>query len=126
MGVHRTIRYRVHPRAYIKACKLAGTAGARRFVWNHFVARSRHEYKFCGAQRVYRRCNYSFYTAGKQFSLLRKHNEKWLQEYSMHMVRQALRPIETAYKQFFEGNGGLPHFHARHMGSEIHSVDFAA
>ncbi len=33
----------------------------------------------------------------------------------MPIVRQALKPIETAYKQFYKKEGGLPRFHARYV-----------
>ncbi len=41
---HRTIQYRLHPRSVAKTAMLWGTAGACRFVWNHFVARLRDDY----------------------------------------------------------------------------------
>ena len=37
MKVYRTIRYRLYAGTQAKARKLAGTAGACRYVWNHFV-----------------------------------------------------------------------------------------
>ncbi len=33
----------------------------------------------------------------------------------MAIVRQALKPIETAYRQFFKKEGGLPRFHAKYV-----------
>ena len=33
----------------------------------------------------------------------------------MPIVRQSLKPIETAYRQFFKGGGGLPRFHAKYV-----------
>ena len=107
MKVYRTIRYRVHPGTQAKARKLAGTAGACRYVWNHFVGKLRDEYLVYGESKPW------FYTLGKQFTLLRRYYEPWLQEYSMPIVRQALKPIETAYRQYFKGEGGLPRFHAK-------------
>ena len=112
MKHHRTIRYRLHPGNRAKARKLAGTAGACRHVWNHFVAKLRDEYKYYG------RSEYRFYTLGRQFTLLRKHYDIWLQEYSANIVKSSLKPIETAYRQFFKGEGGLPRFHAKYIDEE--------
>ncbi len=112
MKVHRTIRYRVHPGTQAKARKLAGLAGACRFVWNHFVGKLRDEYK------AYGRCKPWYYTLGKQFTLLRRHCEPWLQEYSANIVKLSLKPIETAYKKFYKKEGGLPRFHARYVHPE--------
>ena len=108
MTAHRTIRYRLHPQTRAKAHKIAGTAGACRFVWNHFVGKLRDEY-IC-----YGRSNYRAFTLYKQFTLLRKYSKQWLQDYSAHIVRASLKPIETSYKEFFKGKGsGLPKFKKR-------------
>ncbi len=106
MKVYRTIRYRLHPGTQAKARKLAGLAGACRFVWNHFVGKLRDEYLAYGGCRPW------YYTLGKQFTLLRRYCESWLQEYSANIVKSSLKPIETAYKKFYDKKGGLPRFHA--------------
>ena len=108
MKAHWTIRYRLHPQTQAKARKLAGLAGACRFVWNHFVGKLRDEYL------AYGRCKPWYYTLGKQFTLLRRYYEPWLQEYSMPIVRGVLQPLETTYKKFYKKEGGLPRFHAKY------------
>ncbi len=110
MKTHRTIGYRLHTQTQAKARKLAGTAGACRFVWNHFVAKLRGEYA------THNECHYRFYSLGKRFTSLRRDEDTWLQEYSMAIVRQSLKPIETAYRQFFKKEGGRPGFHVRLSG----------
>ncbi len=109
MKVHRTIRYRLHPGTQAKARKLAGLAGACRFVWNHFVGKLRDEYLAYGC------CKPWYFTLGKQFTLLRRHCEPWLQEYSANIVKASLKQLETTYKQFYKKEGGLPRFHAKYM-----------
>ena len=37
-----------------------------------------------------------------------------MQDYSCAIVRLSLKPLETCYKQFWKGEGGLPKFHGRH------------
>ena len=116
MKVHRTIRYRLHAGTRAKTRKLAGTAGACRYVWNHFVGKLRDEYVYYGKENLaLGTVDYRFYSMGKLFTVLRRHYAPWLQEYSMPMVRQALKPIETAYRQFYKKEGGLPRFHARYV-----------
>ena len=115
MRVHRTIRCRVHAGTQVKARKLSGTAGACRFAWNHFVGKLRDEYRYYGKGDL--KCgivDYRFYSMGKLFTILRTHCEPWLQAYSANIVKNSLKPIETAYKQFYKKEGGLPRFHARY------------
>ncbi len=116
MKTHRTIRYRLHPRTRAKAHKLAGTAGACRYVWNHFVGKLRDEYRYYGKSNLELGIvDYRFYSMGKLFTVLRRYSVPWLQGYSMPIVRGALKPIETAYRQFFKEEGGLPKFHAKYV-----------
>ena len=107
MKSYRTIRYRLHPRTQAKARKLHALAGACRYVWNHFVGVLRDEYV------VYGKCDPRWYSLNSRFINLRK-QEPWLQDYSCAIVRLSLKPIGTAYKQFWKGEGGLPKFHGRH------------
>ncbi len=108
MKHYRTIRYRLHPNTKAKAEKLLALSGACRHVWNHFVAKLRDDYAFYGES------NYRWYNNNKLLTVLSHGQKDWLQAYSAHIVRQTLKPIETAYKQFFKGNGGLPRFHGRY------------
>ena len=107
MKTHRTIRYRLHPQTQAKARKLHELAGACRYVWNHFVGVLQDEYK------AYGRVDARWYSLNYRFTNLRK-QVPWLQEYSYLIVRQTLKPIETSYKQFYKGEGGLPKFHGRY------------
>ena len=107
MKTHRTVRYRLHPRSQSKACRLHGLAGACRFAWNNFVEVLRDEYV------AYGKCDPRWYSLGPRFINLRK-SDSWLQGYSCAIVRLSLKPIETAYRQFWEGKGGLPKFHGKH------------
>ncbi|MYB89193.1 MAG: transposase, partial [Proteobacteria bacterium] len=116
MKTYRTIRYRLHPKSQVKARKLHELAGACRFVWNHFVGVLQDEYK------VYGRCNSSFYSIGPRLINLRK-QAPWLQDYSCAIVRLSLKPLETTYRQFWKGTGGLPKFHGKH--THMPSIPFA-
>ena len=105
---HRTIRYRLHPQTRVKHRKLAGTAGACRFVWNHFTGKLKDEYKYYG------KSNCRAFTLYKQFTLLRMYRNTWLQGYSAAIARAPIKSIELAYKEFFKDKArGLPRFKGR-------------
>ena len=104
----RTIRYRLHPHTREKARKLFGTANACRVAWNHFVGKLRDDYAFYG------RSEPSWYSVGKLYTVWRNHYATWIQDYSANIVKLSLKPIETRYKEFFKGNGGLPKFKAQY------------
>ena len=108
MPAHRAIRYRLHPHTQEKGAKLHGLAEACRFTWNHFVGKLRDDYAFYGE------CNPRFMTIGKQFITWRRHYATWLKDYSCAIVRLSLKPMETAYRQFYSGKGGLPKFKGRY------------
>ncbi len=118
MKTHRITRYCLYPATYEKHQQLHGTAGACRHVWNHFVAKLKDEYEYCGESR------FSFFTIGKQFTTLRKHCDKWLQGYSAYIVKSSLQPIEIAYKGFFKGNNGLPKFHGKYTHSPSFPINY--
>ncbi len=107
MKTHRTIRYRLHPCTQTKARKLHGLASACRFAWNNFIEVLKDEYIAYGI------CDPRWYSLSPRFVNLRK-QVPWLQDYSCAIVRQSLKPIETAYRQFWKGQGGLPKFHGKH------------
>ncbi len=107
MKTHKTIRYRLHPQTKTKANKLFALAGARRFIWNHFVEKLQEDYK------SYSKCNPSYYTLGLQFTRLRD-QLPWLQTYSANIVKYSLKPLETCYKKYWKNQGGLPRFHGKY------------
>ena len=108
MKACRTIRYRLHPHTHEKAVKLHGLAEACRCSWNHFVGKLQDDYRYYGE------CNPRFFNTGKLFVTWRKHYATWLQNYSMAIVRLSLKPIETGYKKFYQGKGGLPKFKSQY------------
>ena len=118
MKTHRTIRYRLYPATPEKHQKLHGTAGACRYVRNHFVGKLRDEYEYYGESQ------YHYFTIGKQFTMLRKHQDKWLQNYSANIVKMSLKPIETAYKGFFKGICGLPKFHGKYTHKPSFPINY--
>ncbi len=110
MKTHRTIRYRLHPQTRAKARKLWATAGACRYMWNHFVGVLRDEYVF------YDQCDSRAYSLYKRFTNLRKTDPR-LNEYLCHIVRTPLKAIEINYRKFYKKQGGLPKFKGRYTST---------
>ncbi len=127
MKVPRTVRYRLHPGSARKNQQLHGTAGACRFVWNHMVGKLRDEYEF-GIKPDFRH-----YSLCHVFTVMRREDgtTKWLQGYSSKAVRTSLKPIETAYKEFFKDretggklNRKLPQFHGKYSTIPSFPIDY--
>ncbi len=106
--VNRTVRLRLLPETVTKARQLAGTAGACRWVWNHFLARQQCRWQCWQDYKIGSPPQVSF------FRLARSSEYSWLQEYSYAAVCHALKHLADAYQRFFHRQGGHPQFKARH------------
>ena len=111
MAHYRTIRYRLHPNTKAKVEKRLALSGACRYVGNHFMGKLRDDDAFYG------QCDFSGYSNNKLFTVLRYVQKDGLQDYLAAIVRHTVKPIETAYPQFFNCKGGFPRFHGRHAHS---------
>ena len=119
--VHRGVRLRLLPGSRAAAHQLAGTAGACRFVWNHFLARKQQQYKAYQCWQDYKigpapaKPQISFFSLGKEFTALRQDPAyAWLREYSFKSVRYVLKYLADAYQAFFQGQRGFPVFKRQH------------
>lgn len=115
-STYRNIAYRLLPETEETASKLSGQSGARRFVWNHFLARNRYEmkrHKCC--PEICLKPSISFFSLGKELTKLRKETE-WLNEYSFSIARHVLKHYQDAWKKCFaiEGSRGFPKFKSRY------------
>ena len=108
----RAVRYRLIPGTRSRAIKLAQTAGACRFVWNHFLAKNRREYAL---HRKYpnsrRRPSVTYQSLSVEFTKLRRETP-WLQALPYAPVRYALKYQADAWKRAFS-HGGFPRFKSR-------------
>ncbi len=113
--VHRSVRLRLLPESLQMAHQLAGTAGACRFVWNYFLARTQQEYAAYQAGARAQAPRVTFFSLGKDFTALRREPRyAWLQEYSFKEVRYVLKYLADAYQAFFQGTRADPRFQSRH------------
>ena len=112
---HRTIRYRLKPLTKDNASWLYQTAGACRWLWNHFLAENQVKYRW-HKLGMCEKPNPNFYSFCGQLKELRKEHE-WLKDTSSIIARTACMRQSLAWKEFFKGTRGYPKFHARGRGA---------
>lgn len=95
--VIRTARLRLLPETKAVAHQLSGTAGACRFVWNHFLAKTTRDCQNWLDYRIGNKPSVSYYSLGTQFTKLRQQT-LWLQEYHHATVKCTLYYLSEAYK----------------------------
>ena len=116
--VHRTLRHRLYPGNVETGLRLAGMAGACRYVWNHLLADCERRYALWKDYKIGPKPSVSFFTLGKRFTVLRNDPEHaWLKAYPAAVVRYTLKYLADAYKHFLADpvNEGKPRFKARHF-----------
>lgn len=82
-------------------------AGARRWVYNHFLARRKAHYAATGKTLSLNRL-YAELTALKQ-----EPETAWLREMDSQALQQAIRDLDRAFVNFFEKRARFPRFKAR-------------
>ena len=117
----RAITYRLHPGTRARHRKLVQTAGACRYVWNHFLACNRRDYATYKLRKAMFDMglvvdkpsppSLSYQSMGVRFTALRRETP-WLQRLPYHPVRYALKYQAEAWTRAFAG-GGFPRFKAR-------------
>ncbi len=111
---YRNITCRLIPGSESKARKLAGQAGACRFVWNHFLGENRKQMELWQRYpELAAKPKTSFFSLGVQFTKLRKEID-WLDEYSCAITRHALKYQSDAWQACFQSGKGFPKFKSKH------------
>ncbi len=124
---YRSIVYRLLPGSPSKAKKLAGLAGACRFVWNTMLAQQNKAYEAYAkakeneSKEKPKPPSVSFFSLGKRFKELRD-NVDWLPEYSFAIVRYTLKYQADAWQAFFKEGKGRPKFHSRHGSTSSFTI----
>ena len=103
MLIQRAYRFRLYP-AKAQEELLARHFGCCRFVYNHFLAVRRDHY-----QEHDQGLNYQ--DTCKLLTTL-KHNpdHEWLKEVNAQSLQQALRDLDRAFRNFFQGRARYPRF----------------
>jgi putative transposase len=103
----RAYRYRCYP-THAQAAVLARTFGCARYVYN-WALRLRTDVYHERQERL------SYQDASAALTQLKQQPETaWLNEVSSVPTQQALRHLETAFRNFFEGRAKYPRFHKKH------------
>ena len=107
MRQKRAYRYRCYPTP-AQAAVLARTFGCARFVYN-WALRLRTDAYYERQERV------SYADTSAALTTLKQQPETtWLNEVSSVPTQQALRHLDKAFRNFFEGRAKYPTFHKKH------------
>lgn len=88
------------------------TLGCCRFVYNHFLAIRRDEWKANHNSLTY------FKTSKLLTDLKNRETTSWLKEVDCHALQQSLRDLDRAYENFFKKRAGYPRFKSKHNHSQ--------
>ena len=92
---------------------LANYFGSVRFVYNHFLAKRKEQY-----EKTKKSSNY--YEQAKELTAMKKTEAySWLKEINSQTLQHALRHLETAYVNFFNGRAKFPRFHSKKHGGSF-------
>lgn len=106
MEQKRAYKYRFYPSDEQKTI-LARTFGCVRYVYN-WALRERTDAYYQRSERL------SYEGTAQRLTLLKKQPETaWLNEVSSVPLQQALRHLDSAFRNFFEGRGEYPKFHKK-------------
>lgn len=88
------------------------TLGCCRFVYNHFLAIRRDEWKVNHNSLNFMK------TSRLLTDLKRRDDTSWLKEVDCHALQQSLRDLDRAYQNFFKKRAGYPRFKSKHSHSQ--------
>lgn len=88
----KSYKFRLYPNESQKAM-IEKTFGCKRFVYNHFLAKSIEDYQFSGKSNSYNQNS-------KDLTILKK-DLTWLTEVDSWATQNALRDLDSAYQNFF-------------------------
>lgn len=105
--MHRAYRFRLRPTA-VQEQLLLQHAGMYRYVYNWALATRQEHYKETGK-------SLSSYDMFRRLSVLAKEPDTvWLQGAAMHALRESVKDLDRAYKNFFARRSRFPRFKSRH------------
>src|SRR5260370_1342817 len=107
MKVKRAYRYRFYPTPE-QAQNLACTFGCVRFMYNWALSKRKRAYFDQGVKLCTKEL------AAEITALKKEEGRTWIKEVSSVPLQQALRHLDSAYKNFFEGRADYPTFKKKH------------
>lgn len=100
----KAYKYRIYPNKKQKE-QLAKTFGCCRFVYNHYLAKRIAEYKTSNTTLNYYQCS-------SDLTIL-KSELTWLKEVDKFALQNALKDLDSAYRNFFKEYKGFPKFKSK-------------
>lgn len=107
MTSKRAYKYRFYPTEE-QAHNLARTFGCCRFVYNWALQKRKRAYFDQGVKL------YHQHLSAALTALKKEEGTAWLKEVSSVPLQQALRHLDSAFRNFFEGRADYPTFHKKH------------
>jgi len=108
MMLFRAYRTELDPNILQRA-SLLKHAGTARFAYNWGLTRHTQEYAATGK-------SLNATVLSRELNRLKKTSFPWMYEVSKCAPQEALRNLDTAFKNFFEGRGGFPRFKGKKRG----------
>ena len=103
----RAIKVRLYPNKE-QELKLNKVLGCYRFVYNNMLAQKQQRYNEDKENVGIKELSHYFHN-----SLLKDDNYDWLKEQNTKVLKQAIRQMLVAYKNFFELKRGFPQFKSK-------------
>lgn len=113
--MEKAFKFRLYPNK--KQIELINkTFGCVRFVYNHYLAKREEIYKTQGITFNYNDCS-------KDLTNLKQVNT-WLKEVDKFALQNALKDLDDAFKNFFEGRARYPKFKRKRNGYQSYRTAF--
>ncbi|MDD7745010.1 MAG: RNA-guided endonuclease TnpB family protein, partial [Mitsuokella jalaludinii] len=104
-------KFRIYPNK-TQARLINRTLGCARFVFNHFLAVRRDEWKANHNSLTY------FKTSKLLTDLKKREETSWLSEIDSMALQESLRNLDRAYENFFKKRAAYPRFKSKHSRSQ--------
>ena len=106
------LKVRIYPNLQ-QEIALNRNLGCARFVWNYYLNKTNNQYQETGKGMTY--CQMA-----KDLTQLKKLSDyEWLQESTAATLQQALKNLESAFKNFFENRAKFPKFKSKYKKQSI-------
>ena len=114
MKVPRAYRTEVDP-SHVQRTAFRQHAGCARYAYNWGLQRKEETYLFNQLPHPPVKTPTAM-DLHREINVRKKRNLRWMYESSKCAPQEALRDLDRAYRNFFEGRGRHPRFHSRHSG----------
>jgi putative transposase len=118
--MHKAFKVTLAPNR-VQTAQIQRTVGCARFVYNHFLARRKEVYDTAKQTLGYNACSAELTGLKKELT--------WLKEVDKFALQNALKNLDTAYKNFFDGLSGkrprmgFPGFKKRHGSKQTYRTN---